>query len=99
MEGRDFDNAIIINRDNLLRATGIVLKKERKNSKKSQIELAVEAGFAKNTISNIENGKKSPTIETLFRLFACLETDIDKYIELVRMEYLHLEKIDQLYKK
>lgn len=97
MEDIDFDNTTEINRDNLLKATGIVLKNERKRSNKSQIELAREAGLTKNTISNIESGKKSPTIETLFRIFMHLETSIDKYIELVRVEYLHLEEIDQLY--
>lgn len=87
-----------INRTNLLKATGIVLKEVRRKSSMSQVDLSNNAKVAKNTISNIENGRKSPTVETLFRLFTHLEIDISKYIELVRRQYIHLEEIDTIYR-
>ena len=44
------------------------LRQERKKSKLSQLELAVESGVSKNMIAYIETGKRTPTINTVIKL-------------------------------
>lgn len=85
-----------INRENLLRAVGITLKRYRNECNFSQLELSNRSGLSKNTISDIESGKKCPTIETLFRIFVHFEKDIDIYIKQVKIEYIHLQELDNL---
>lgn len=92
-------NDISIDRNILLKATGLVLREQRKKIKKSQQELANDADISKTTISNIENGTKSPTIDTWFRLFSQLELDISKSIKLINLNYNHLKEIEQITSK
>ena len=44
------------------------LRQERKKSKLSQLELAVESGVSQNMIAYIETGKRTPTINTVIKL-------------------------------
>jgi transcriptional regulator with XRE-family HTH domain len=47
---------------------GEELRKARTAAKISQTKLSLESGVDRSYISEIEHGKKSPTLETLFRL-------------------------------
>lgn len=76
-----------------------MLREQRKKIKKSQQELANDADISKTTISSIENGTKSPTIDTWFRLFSQLELDISKSIKLISLNYNHLKEIEQITSK
>lgn len=75
------------------------MREQRKKIKKSQQELANDADISKTTISSIENGTKSPTIDTWFRLFSQLELDISKSIKLISLNYNHLKEIEQITSK
>lgn len=86
-------NDISLDRSLLLKATGLVLREERKKLNKSQEQLAIDVNISKTTISNIENGTKSPTIDTWFRLFSQLDLDISKSLQLINLHYNHLKKV------
>lgn len=90
-----FDD-IRIDRNILLKATGFVLREERKKNNKSQQELADDVELSKTTISNIESGTKSPTIETWFRIFSKLDLEISKSIKLINLNYNHLKEIEDI---
>lgn len=47
---------------------GDELRKARTTADISQTKLSLESGVDRSYISEIERGKKSPTLETLFRL-------------------------------
>ncbi|MDU1258332.1 MAG: helix-turn-helix transcriptional regulator [Clostridium perfringens] len=85
-----------IDRHTLLKATGFVLREQRKKINKSQQDLADEIQISKTTISNIENGIKAPTIDTWFRLFSKLDLDISKSIKLIQLYYEHLNKVGEI---
>lgn len=92
-------NDISLDRSLLLKATGLVLREERKKLNKSQEQLAIDVNISKTTISNIENGTKSPTIDTWFRLFSQLDLDISKSLQLINLHYNNLKKIRDITSK
>lgn len=51
---------------------GEVLRRERRRAKLTQETLAHAAGVDRTYVSMLENGKASPTLETLFRLCTAL---------------------------
>ena len=56
------------------KAFGEVLRETRKKRGLSQEKLALDANVDRNYISLIELGKSSPSIKTLFKLCAALES-------------------------
>ncbi|QDX94706.1 XRE family transcriptional regulator [Brevibacillus laterosporus] len=48
----------------------------RKNRDLTAKELAEKAGIAQSSISDIENEKTSPSVETLYKILSALEVDI-----------------------
>ena len=61
----------------------IKLREYRRRAKMSQIDLAVKAGVSISTISEIELGKREPSLYTLWRLTRALGLGdrVDKLIE------------------
>jgi len=53
---------------------GEELRKAREESGKTQEELSFDAGLHRTYISQLENDKKSPTLDVLFRLCDALGT-------------------------
>ena len=51
---------------------GEVLRKARKKAGLTQEELAFKAGISREYVSMLEGDKKSPTVETLFRVCKAL---------------------------
>jgi transcriptional regulator with XRE-family HTH domain len=51
---------------------GEELKKARESAGKSQEQLAFDAEIDRSYLSQLENNRKSPTLETLFRLCEAL---------------------------
>jgi transcriptional regulator with XRE-family HTH domain len=64
----------------LKRAFGKVVRESRLRKKLSQEELAFEAGLARNYISIVELGQKSPTLDTVEALALALGTTASNLI-------------------
>jgi transcriptional regulator with XRE-family HTH domain len=55
-------------------AFGLTLQDLRKTHKLSQEELGFESGYHRTYISQLERGRKSPSLKTIFQLAAALKT-------------------------
>ncbi|WP_336509796.1 helix-turn-helix transcriptional regulator [Stutzerimonas stutzeri] len=65
-------------------AFGCVLRKLRKQKRLSQEKLAFEAGLDRTTISLLELGKRSPTLDTIMTLCAVLDIQlVDMAVEML----------------
>jgi len=57
-----------VNKQKLKESFGVVIYRLRKKKKVSQQEVADNANFERRFITDLENGKKQPTITTIFKL-------------------------------
>lgn len=55
-------------------AFGLTLQDLRKTRKLSQEELGFESGYHRTYISQLERGRKSPSLRTIFQLASALKT-------------------------
>jgi transcriptional regulator with XRE-family HTH domain len=53
---------------------GDILREARERAGLSQEQLAFRAGVDRTYVSQLENDKKSPTVQTLFRLCSAMKT-------------------------
>ena len=56
---------------------GFRIKIRRKELNKTQLDLAHDVNISNNHLSNIENGKDVPSLETFIRICQCLNTRPD----------------------
>ena len=70
------------------KAFGKALKKIRLKKKLTQEELSLEAQLARVYISELEYGKKIPSIETVFKLSKGLNIKCSKLMDLTEQEFL-----------
>ena len=56
---------------------GITIKKARKHKRLKQAQLADITKLSRSYISDIENGRYSPSIETLSKIAVCLDIDLN----------------------
>jgi transcriptional regulator with XRE-family HTH domain len=56
------------------------LRKERERQKLSMNAVAARAGLSQQMVSYVERGMRNPTLETLLRVAAALETDLASII-------------------
>lgn len=68
-------------------AFGAILKEHRKNLNISQEELAHRCDLDRTFISLLERGKRSPTIETIFKVSTNLNSSPSEFIK--KIEDLH----------
>jgi transcriptional regulator with XRE-family HTH domain len=71
---------IIDSMKTITKKLGDNVKKLRQESRLSQSELAAELAVDKSYISNIENGKKNPTLKTIEKIAQVLGVSPDKLI-------------------
>ena len=69
------------------RAFGIALKKIRLKKKLTQEELSLKADLARAYVSELEFGKKTASIETVFKLSKALNIKCSKLMDLVEEEF------------
>ena len=69
------------------RAFGIALKKIRLKKKLTQEELSLRAALARAYVSELEFGKKTASIETVFKLSKALNIKCSKLMDLVEEEF------------
>ena len=69
------------------KAFGRALKKERLKKKLTQEDLSLEAQLARVYISELEYGKKIPSIETIFKLSKGLNIKCSKLMDLTEQEF------------
>ena len=69
------------------KAFGKALKKIRLKKKLTQEELSLEAQLARVYISELEYGKKIPSIETIFKLSKGLNIKCSKLMDLTEQEF------------
>ena len=70
------------------KAFGRALKKIRLKRKLTQEDLSLEAQLARVYISELEYGKKIPSIETIFKLSKGLNMKCSKLMDLTEQEFL-----------
>lgn len=63
-------------RDNVKRKLGRKVKELRRSSKKSQADLAQEAGIRRALISEIERGEANPTLDSMICIAMALRVDL-----------------------
>ncbi|AOZ91609.1 helix-turn-helix domain-containing protein [Paenibacillus crassostreae] len=56
---------------------GEAIRKKRKERKMKQYELSEETGLSRNYISDIENGRYMPSVDSLSKLAVCLSIDLN----------------------
>ena len=71
----------------LTKAFGRALKKVRLKKKLTQEDLSLEAQLARVYISELEYGKKIPSIETIFKLSKGLNIKCSKLMDLTEQEF------------
>jgi transcriptional regulator with XRE-family HTH domain len=69
------------------RAFGIALKKIRLKKKLTQEELSLQADLARAYVSELEFGKKTASIETVFKLSKALNIKCSKVMDLTEEEF------------
>ena len=69
------------------RAFGIALKKIRLKKKLTQEELSLQTDLARAYVSELEFGKKTASIETVFKLSKALNIKCSKLMDLVEEEF------------
>jgi transcriptional regulator with XRE-family HTH domain len=69
------------------KAFGRALKKIRLKKKLTQEDLSLEAQLARVYISELEYGKKIPSIETIFKLSKGLNIKCSKLMDLTEQEF------------
>ena len=74
--------------------TGQLIKAARKQAGLTQMELAEKIDLQTSSVSHLENGTHSPSLETLLRLSLVLEVGIDEmlYDSLPAVKEHHLDK-------
>ncbi len=70
------------------KAFGRALKKVRLKKKFTQEYLSLEAQLARVYISELESGKKTPSIETVFKISKALNIKCSKLIDLTEEEFI-----------
>ncbi|MFC4253180.1 helix-turn-helix domain-containing protein [Sinimarinibacterium flocculans] len=70
--------------DRIRRAFGLALKSCRTACAISQEALALSAGVDRTFVSLLERGLRQPTLETLFRLAAVLDTSPEAMVAMTR---------------
>ena len=68
------------------------IKKERKKQKLTQEQLAENVGISVVFLSQIENNKGIPSLETTYKLACCLGTTIDSLLT-ANSEYIKKEEL------
>lgn len=56
---------------------GQAIKKQRLQKKKTQIEVAKSIGISRSYLSDIENGRYMPSVDTLIKLASYLDIDLN----------------------
>lgn len=56
---------------------GKLIQKTRKEKKLRQYELSASTGLSRNYISDIENGRYMPSVESLAKIATCLDFDLN----------------------
>ena len=69
------------------KAFGKALKKIRVKKKLTQANLSLQANLARVYISELEYGKKSPSIETIFKISKALNVKCPKLMDLTEEEF------------
>jgi transcriptional regulator with XRE-family HTH domain len=70
------------------KAFGRALKKIRLKKKLTQESLSLEAQLARVYISELEYGKKTPSIETVFKISKALNIKCSKLMDLTEEEFI-----------
>jgi transcriptional regulator with XRE-family HTH domain len=69
-----------------VKAFGVVIKTLRHAQRLSQEALAFEASIDRTFLSQLETGRKQPSLLTIFRLAAALQVDASVLVQLVERE-------------
>lgn len=58
---------------------GFFIQTKRKENKLTQQDLASKTGLSRNYISDVENGRYTPSAESLFKIAIVLDIDLNKF--------------------
>jgi len=68
----------------LMRAFGDVIQEKRKKLGLSQERLSLAAGLDRTFVWKVEQGKRNPSLESLFKIAAALEIEPDELVRAVK---------------
>ena len=77
-------SAKIHNNRSIEKSLGQILRQLRQERGLSQEELALESGYHRTYISQLERGQKNPSLRTIFQLAEALEIEPSEIIERVQ---------------
>lgn len=60
---------------------GELIKESRKNKEMTQQQLAEKTKLSRSYISDVENGRYTPSAETLFKICYILEIDLNNFVQ------------------
>ncbi|WP_211746395.1 helix-turn-helix transcriptional regulator [Paenibacillus sp. Marseille-Q4541] len=67
---------------------GKVIQDQRKQKHMRQYQVSEKTGLSRNYISDIENGRYMPSVETLAKLAICLDLDLN----ILTMTEIHVQQ-------
>ncbi|WP_068964055.1 helix-turn-helix transcriptional regulator [Desulfosporosinus sp. BG] len=73
------------------KALGEFIKQKRKEKGLRQNQVSLIANLSRNYVSDIENGRYMPSVETLSRLATCLDLDLNS----LKMTEIQVSNIQQ----
>jgi transcriptional regulator with XRE-family HTH domain len=59
------------------KALGANIKRLRKDKKLKQIDVSTQTNLSRNYISDIENGRYSPSLDAIIKLAVCVDLDLN----------------------
>lgn len=68
---------------------GKVIQDQRKQKRMRQYQVSEKTGISRNYLSDIENGRYMPSVETLAKLAICLDLDLN----ILRMTEIHAHDV------
>lgn len=65
---------------------GEVIKEKRTQTSKTQLQVSKDTGISRSYLSDVENGRYMPSVETLIKLASYLEIDLNFLLEMTEIQ-------------
>lgn len=82
-------------KENKQKIIGEIIKQARLNKDKTQMEVSNDTGISRNYLSDIENGRYMPSVETLLALAKYLNINLNLISQMTEIQAEVKEKVDK----
>lgn len=65
---------------------GEVIKEKRTQASKTQLQVSKDTGISRSYLSDVENGRYMPSVETLIKIASYLEIDLNFLLEMTEIQ-------------